>query len=445
MHGLSLPSCHRRSRPASVALVVVLASIALCMWGTAQGRARSDLLFYGCAFAQAGLALAAAVLAVASRTRSALPGTVAVAIALRLVLLPTVPDLSGDVYRYIWDGRVLAAGFDPYTHVPADPALVPLRDPAQYGLIDKRDYAVTIYPPIAELLFALVTRVSSSVEAMKAAMVLLEGAAVLAMARLLTRLGRPREWLSLYLLHPAPLWEIAGNGHVDAAMMAFLFGAFAWGGGVRRPYRTAVAITLGTLVKPTAALALPALWRPWQVRMPLLVVAVAALCYLPFALSAGTGVIGFLPSYAREQGLESGTGVFALALLGAVGLFRPRMTSAYALLAALLLVGTAVWTRRRGEGALRVALGGTALLSVLFLLLLTPVFPWYFLFALPFTALLGLWSPFALSTGGFLLYGFHADAPAFLLRWSLLMALVLAAAARDAWSWRGTSEVTHAR
>ncbi len=445
MIGSGVPPPHTRSRQGSVALVAVLTLVPLCTWVTAVGRGRSDLLLYGCTFAQAGLALAATALALRSRARMALPGVVAVAVALRLALIPTMPDLSGDVYRYIWDGRIVAAGFNPYTHVPADPALLTLRDPAQYGLIDKRDYAVTIYPPVAEAMFALVTRASSSVAAMKAAMVLLEGVAVLAMARLLARLGRRREWLSLYLLHPAPLWEIAGNGHADAATMAFLFGAFAWLDGVERPYRAAVAVTLGALVKPTAALALPALWRPWQVRLPMLVVTVAALCYLPFTLSAGTGVLGFLPSYAREQGLGSGTGIFALALLGAAGLFRPWMTGAYALAAALLLVGTALWTRRRSQRALQGALGGTALLVVLFLLLLTPVFPWYFLLALPFTALLGLWSPFALSTGGFLLYGFHADAPAFLPRWSLLMALVLAAAARDAWSWRGTSEVTHAR
>ena len=267
-------------------------------------------MFYACAFAQAGLALAATRLAL--DTRGALPLVVAGAVALRLAFLPTVPNLSGDVYRYIWDGRVVAAGFNPYSHVPADPVLIPLRDPAQYGLIDKRDYAVTIYPPVAEALFALVTRLSSSVLAMKAAMVLLEGVAALATARLLRRLGRRPERLALYLLHPAPVWEIAGNGHVDAAMMACLFGAFAWGE-AGHPVRPAIVAALGSLVKPTAALALPALWRPWQVRLPLLVLGVAALCYAPF-LSAGTGIVGFLPNYAHEQGLDTGAGVFALAV-----------------------------------------------------------------------------------------------------------------------------------
>ena len=95
-----------------------------------------------------------------------------------------------------------------------------------------------------------------------------------------------------------------------------------------------------------------------------------------------------------------------------------------------------------GAGAPRAALGGTALLAVAFLCLLTPTFPWYFLVAAPFTALLGLWSPFALTTGGFLLYGFHADAPGFLARWSVLMGLALLAAARDVRAWR-RGEMAH--
>jgi alpha-1,6-mannosyltransferase len=48
---------------------------------------------------------------------------VGVAIALRLLLLTAPPILSSDIYRYAWDGRVQAAGINPYRYVPADPAL----------------------------------------------------------------------------------------------------------------------------------------------------------------------------------------------------------------------------------------------------------------------------------------------------------------------------------
>src|ERR1700730_9425884 len=44
-----------------------------------------------------------------------------VAVSLRLPLLFTPPLLSSDIYRYVWDGRVQAAGTNPYDFVPADP------------------------------------------------------------------------------------------------------------------------------------------------------------------------------------------------------------------------------------------------------------------------------------------------------------------------------------
>ena len=425
-----------KARVLLAAAALVLVAFALS-GGMVLGRATSDLLFYLCAAAQAAVAALGARLA----TREGAPAFAVLvfgAAVLRLAFVVQTPTLSGDVYRYIWDGRVIGAGFNPYLHVPADPALAALRDPEQYALIDKRDYAVTIYPPVAEATFALVTRISTRVLAMKLAMVLFEATAVLAIARLLGRLGRPPGLLVAYLLHPAPIWEIAGNGHVDAVMMAFLYAAFAIGG-ASRPFLAAIPMTLGALAKPTGALGLPALWRPFQVVLPLFVLAMTASLYLPFA-AAGAGVIGFLPRYLEEQGLMSGEGVFWLALLGRVGLLTPAMAPALAALTGLMLLGLALWTRRGGAADLASGLSGTALLLVAFLLAITPTLPWYCLAALPMTPLLGLWSPYALATGGFLLYGFHADAPAFFGRWALFMAFAVAAAIRDLAQARRMSE-----
>jgi len=392
------------------------------------GRASSDLLFYVCAFGQSALAAFGARLAVRNGTTVFVILVLGAAL-LRLAFVVQTPTLSGDVYRYIWDGRVIGAGFNPYLHIPADPALTSLRDPEQYGLIDKRDYAVTIYPPVGEAIFALVTRISTRVSAMKLAMVLFEAAAALAIFRLLRRLGRAPGRIVGYLLHPAPIWEISGNGHVDAAMMAFLYGAFVICG-AGRPFVAAIPMTLASLVKPTGSLGLPALWRPFQVALPLFVLAIAALSYLPFAW-AGPGVIGFLPRYLKEQGLTSGEGVFWLALLGKAGLLSPATAWLFAALVGLALLALALWTRRRGATDVASGLKGTALLLVAFLLAITPTLPWYSLAALPMTPLLGLWSPYALATGGFLLYGFQADAPPFFGRWALLVGLAVAAAIRD--------------
>ena len=111
------------------------------------------------AFAQGALYFVAAWWVLGRRT-SPLPLVLLVAVFLRLTPLFSPPSLSDDAYRYVWDGRVQAAGTNPYLHVPAAPALAHLRDAAIYENVNRRDYAPTIYPPAAQLLFLATTRVS---------------------------------------------------------------------------------------------------------------------------------------------------------------------------------------------------------------------------------------------------------------------------------------------
>ena len=41
------------------------------------------------------------------------------AVAMRAVLFPLVPELSDDVYRYLWDGHVQLSGINPYRYAPS--------------------------------------------------------------------------------------------------------------------------------------------------------------------------------------------------------------------------------------------------------------------------------------------------------------------------------------
>ena len=99
------------------------------------------------------------------------------AIAFRLATLFPNPYLSSDIYRYTWDGVVQHAHISPYRYVPGDPALEFLRKPNQdlFNNINRRDYALTIYPPVAQFLFYIITFISPTMTFMKMAMVLFEG------------------------------------------------------------------------------------------------------------------------------------------------------------------------------------------------------------------------------------------------------------------------------
>src|ERR1051325_200822 len=77
----------------------------------------------------------------------------------RLSIIFYPPYLSDDIYRYVWDGRVQSTGINPYRYIPADESLAALRDEKIYPNINRRDYAHTMYPPVAEAAFFLIPRV----------------------------------------------------------------------------------------------------------------------------------------------------------------------------------------------------------------------------------------------------------------------------------------------
>ena len=146
---------------------------------------------------------------------------------LRLTALAAPVFLSDDINRYIWDGRVQAAGINPYRYIPTDPHLAPLRDDAIFPNINRNNYAPTIYPPVAQMLFLVVNRFGQSALAVKLTFVAIEAIGIGALVYILHATGRPRGHILFYAWHPLPIWEIAGSGHVDAAVVAFVALALA--------------------------------------------------------------------------------------------------------------------------------------------------------------------------------------------------------------------------
>ncbi len=271
-----------------------------------------------------------------------------VGVAMRCLLLPGTP-VSTDLFRYVWDGRVQAAGINPYLHVPSDAALSGLRGGAIYPYINRADYAPTIYPPASQLVFYLITRISEAPIAMKAAMVAFEGLAVWAMLQLLALRGLPRSRILLYAWHPLPLWEFARSGHVDIVAIAFLLLAFL-AMERRSPILAGVALAAGVLVKYFPVVTGPALYKRWDWRLPLAFVATVAALYLPY-IGAGTKVFGFLGSYISEEGLDQGAGIFLWQLIGAfVSLPQPAF-SFYVAAAALIMAALALFVVMRPRRA----------------------------------------------------------------------------------------------
>jgi hypothetical protein len=338
------------------------------------------LLAGGCA------ALLARNLAEQTPARAALFIIFGVAIVMRLVVMLQDPFLSTDIYRYVWDGRVQGASINPYRFVPADPALAFLRDTAIFSNINRAGYAVTAYPPVAQMFFFAVTRISECLFALRLAMIACEAGLVVALLAILRRLGRPATDIVVWGWHPLAIWEIAHSGHVEALMAALsILGLFLLLRG--RRVAGAIAVTLAALAKPYALVTLPMFWRRWEWRVPAAVLATIALCYVPY-LGVGRGVLGFLASgYLAEEGFAAGQGFWIVALLQSVLGPVPGIGTVY-IIASLGILGTLalrIVSDPAPDARTTVDRFGLMLLAGLFLL--SPNYPWYFLSLVPLIAL----------------------------------------------------------
>ncbi len=316
------------------------------------------------------------------------------AVASRLVTLCAEPFSSSDMYRYVWDGVVQHVGINPYRYVPGDATLAWLRKPNQdvFDNINRRDYARTIYPPVAQMVFFATTWISPTVTMMKLAMVGFETLACGAMIALLRMMGKPREQVLLYAWCPLLVWEVAGAGHVDAVVIAFVALALLFRA-KRNDWLTGLFLGLAVMTKFYPVVLFPALYRRGDWKMPAMVAGVIAVGYAAYS-SVGMMVFGFLGGYTEEEGMATGARYFLLQWIQSFRGLHGFSTQMYFAACALVFGALMLWAWRRAtvEGAVRagevpVFLKVASALGMALMLLFSPHYPWYVIWLIPFLAL----------------------------------------------------------
>jgi alpha-1,6-mannosyltransferase len=150
-------------------------------------------------------------------------------IALRMVLLFSVPALSDDYARFLWDGRLSAAGWHPFAQIPRffmAPAapVVPGIDTELFQRLNSPDY-YTVYPPVCQAAYWLSGKlfphsIIGGVITLKLVIV----AGELLMLYLLGRLSNTpaKIPMAIYALNPLVIVELSGNAHFEGLMLAFM-------------------------------------------------------------------------------------------------------------------------------------------------------------------------------------------------------------------------------
>lgn len=160
---------------------------------------------------------------------------IGIAVVGRLVLLPAQPNLSDDIYRFIWDGRLLQQDVNPFAYRPselkngkADSLGIDI-DPELYTALNSPDY-YTIYPPINQAAFTLAVilfpnSLTGSTWIIRAILLLAELGTLWLLFQFAKRYRIPQQQVLWYALNPLVILEMTGNLHFDALMIFFLLGS----------------------------------------------------------------------------------------------------------------------------------------------------------------------------------------------------------------------------
>ena len=149
-----------------------------------------------------------------------------IAILSRLTLIFSFPNLSDDIFRFIWDGKLWHNGINPFDNLPSNYAENGFPNGLNtelYNLLNSKNY-FTIYPPVAQFTFYIATFTNDfwwNAVIMKIFLFASEVGTIYLLYQLI-----PNKKILLYALNPLIILEIMGNLHFEGAMIFFLLLAF---------------------------------------------------------------------------------------------------------------------------------------------------------------------------------------------------------------------------
>lgn len=155
-----------------------------------------------------------------------------IAFAFRALFIVAIPNLSQDFYRFIWDGRMILEGLNPYLytvesfinqgHTPVAQSYE-LRE--GMGALNASHF--TNYPPINQLCFVIAAVFSGksilgSAVVFRLLIILADFGTLHFGQKLLKHLSIPNYAIFWYILNPFIIIELTGNLHFEGLMIFFL-------------------------------------------------------------------------------------------------------------------------------------------------------------------------------------------------------------------------------
>ena len=187
-------------------------------------------------------------------------------ILFRFCLIFSIPALSDDFYRFVWDGRIQQLGINPFDFTPAE-FIKQHADPLLHQIfpnLNSPDY-YSVYPQICQSIFKIASAFGGdslyrTVVILKSAIFLSELGSILLLKKLLSERTNAESLQLIYILNPLVIIELSGNIHFEAFMIFFMLLA-VWLVNNHRYVSSAGALSLAVQAKLLPLIFIPLLFR----------------------------------------------------------------------------------------------------------------------------------------------------------------------------------------
>lgn len=178
-------------------------------------------------------------------------------IGVRLLLFLSLPGLSDDLYRFIWDGTLSKNGIHPFENLPRyylDKSISGI-DQTLYERLNSAEY-FTIYPPLNQFIFWLASTIGNGNWLVSAAVIRLflfiaDIGSFWFLQRLLSLYGKSKNLAFWYFLNPLVILEFIGNLHFEGMVICFLLGGiYGYEIGKKWLSATWLGLAVGTKLLP---------------------------------------------------------------------------------------------------------------------------------------------------------------------------------------------------
>jgi hypothetical protein len=332
-----------------------------------------------------------------------------IGILFRMALMPSEPFLSDDIYRYLWDGKILAAGINPYKFAPLDIQLLEYRDQLVYPNLNFPEIA-TSYPPVSQFLFLINNWLGGSVLSWKILLLSVEIFLLLIIIKLIRNFGLRQNRILIYLYNPLLIIETYSSGHPEIIGVFFFWLAvllfykrFDW--------NSVIVFALSIMTKFIPLISgIPFLINKFYRKISLLILT-CVLLLLPFMFSGIIPLPGLF-SYINRWEFNGGFYQLMISIMkflnvkeyqwmvqnlsGHMEIFYINHAFYYKIFAFIILIVVFIDQMNKLRSTSRVRsinfIQRSFILTAMFLLLTPTLHPWYLIWMIPFLVFIPNWS-----------------------------------------------------